>query len=97
MMFIISGYDVIEWIMERLKIEDGTEALHFASLLCQYGYFFPVTDTKNLTVKDDGTLYRFQVSTIHNPFHLQKKCMFSYNTTGCHQLAMKNVAEDGTS
>ncbi len=53
---------MIEWLIDRLNIEDGTEALHFASLLCQYGYFFPVTDTKNLTVKDDGTLYRFQVS-----------------------------------
>ncbi|KAK2157006.1 hypothetical protein LSH36_201g07000 [Paralvinella palmiformis] len=47
--------------MDRLDIEDGTEALHLATLLCCYGYFFPVTDTKTLSVKDDGTLYRFQV------------------------------------
>lgn len=47
--------------MDRLNIDDGTEALHLASLFCQYGYFFPVTETKSLAVKDDSTLYRFQV------------------------------------
>ena len=58
------GYDVIEWLMEKLNIEDGTEALHLASLLCQNGYIFPVADTKSLAVKDDGTLYRFQVRLV---------------------------------
>ena len=47
--------------MERLQIEESTELLHLASLLCQSGYFFPVTDNKSLIVKDDGSLYRFQV------------------------------------
>nr|CAD7406042.1 unnamed protein product [Timema cristinae] len=36
------------------------EALHIANQLCQYGYFFPVSDSKNLLVKDDSSLYRFQ-------------------------------------
>ncbi|KAK2588002.1 hypothetical protein KPH14_004077 [Odynerus spinipes] len=36
------------------------EALHIANQLCQYGYFFPVNDSKTLTVKDDSSLYRFQ-------------------------------------
>lgn len=38
------------------------EAVHIANQLCQYGYFFPVNDSKTLTVKDDSSLYRFQVS-----------------------------------
>jgi hypothetical protein len=38
------------------------EAVHIGNQLCQYGYFFPVNDTKNLVVKDDSSLYRFQVS-----------------------------------
>lgn len=38
------------------------EAVHIGSQLCQYGYFFPVNDSKNLVVKDDSSLYRFQVS-----------------------------------
>lgn len=37
------------------------EAVHIANQLCQYGYFFPVNDSKTLTVKDDSSLYRFQV------------------------------------
>ncbi|KAE8747521.1 hypothetical protein FOCC_FOCC005682 [Frankliniella occidentalis] len=54
------GYDLIEWLMDRLNIEESVEALHIGNLLCQYGYFFPVSDTKNLVVKDDSSLYRFQ-------------------------------------
>lgn len=53
------GYDLIEWLMERLGVEES-EALNIANQLCQYGYFFPVSDTKNLTVRDDSSLYRFQ-------------------------------------
>ena len=35
-----------------------------ANLLCQHGYFFPVGEcNKNLSVKDDSSLYRFQVNT----------------------------------
>ncbi|XP_043797222.1 regulator of G-protein signaling 11 isoform X6 [Apis laboriosa] len=53
------GYDLIEWLMERLSIEES-EAVHIANQLCQYGYFFPVNDSKTLTVRDDSSLYRFQ-------------------------------------
>ena len=40
---------------------DAVEAIHLANLLCQHGYFFPVGDNRNLSVKDDSSLYRFQV------------------------------------
>ena len=40
------------------------EAVHIANQLCQYGYFFPVNDSKTLTVKDDSSLYRFQVKKL---------------------------------
>ncbi|XP_063983628.1 uncharacterized protein LOC135165834 isoform X2 [Diachasmimorpha longicaudata] len=53
------GYDLVEWLIDRLSI-DETEAVHLANQLCQYGYFFPVNDSKTLTVKDDSSLYRFQ-------------------------------------
>ena len=56
-----AGYDLIEWLTVRLQMADTNEALHIATLLCHYGYFFPVSETKTLSVKDDGTLYRFQV------------------------------------
>lgn len=55
------GYDLIEWLMDRLSIEDSLEAVHLANLLCQFGYYFPVQELKNLIVKDDSSLYRFQI------------------------------------
>ncbi|VVC34610.1 Hypothetical protein CINCED_3A020795 [Cinara cedri] len=55
-----AGYNIIEWLMDRLAI-DESEAVHLANMLCQYGYFFPVNDSKTLTLKDDSSLYRFQI------------------------------------
>lgn len=52
------GYDLIEWLTERLDIEES-EALNLAHQLCLHGYFFPIND-KSLIVKDDSSLYRFQ-------------------------------------
>ena len=54
----------MEWLTDMLSLDDSNEALNIATQLCQYGYIFPVTDTKYLSVKDDGTLYRFQVTNI---------------------------------
>lgn len=36
------------------------EAIHLGSLIAANGYIFPISDHV-LTLKDDGTLYRFQV------------------------------------
>ena len=38
----------------------AVEAVHLANLLCQFGYYFPIGELKNLLVKDDSSLYRFQ-------------------------------------
>ena len=38
----------------------SVEAVHLANLLCQFGYYFPIGELKNLLVKDDSSLYRFQ-------------------------------------
>lgn len=64
------GYDLIEWLMERINIEES-EALNLANQLCQHGYFFPVNDSKNLVVKDDSSLYRFQ-TPYYWPWRQQK-------------------------
>lgn len=53
------GYDLVDWLMERLGIEE-CEALNIAFQLCLHGYLFPVSDWRNLFVKDDSTFYRFQ-------------------------------------
>ncbi|XP_059079148.1 mucin-5AC-like isoform X2 [Tigriopus californicus] len=70
------GYDLIEWLMDRLSIEDSLEAVHLANLLCQFGYYFPVNELKNLIVKDDSSLYRFQTpyywpSQHHTPDNIE--------------------------
>ncbi len=39
------------------------EALHLGTLMAAHGYFFPISDHV-LTLKDDGTFYRFQVRII---------------------------------
>ncbi|XP_050344767.1 regulator of G-protein signaling 9 isoform X2 [Nymphalis io] len=56
------GYDLVEWLMDRFNLDEtsNVEAIHLANQLCQYGYFFPVNDLKNLVLKDDSSLYRFQ-------------------------------------
>ncbi|KPJ06206.1 Regulator of G-protein signaling 7 [Papilio machaon] len=56
------GYDLVEWLMERFNLDEANniEAINLANQLCQYGYFFPVNDSKNLVLKDDSSLYRFQ-------------------------------------
>ncbi|XP_070506704.1 uncharacterized protein [Chironomus tepperi] len=64
------GYDLIEWLMERLNVEES-EALNMGNQLCQHGYFFPVSDSKTLVVKDDSSLYRFQ-SPYYWPWRQQK-------------------------
>ena len=46
----------------KLFVLLAVEAVHLANLLCQFGYYFPVSEQKNLLVKDDSSLYRFQVN-----------------------------------
>ncbi|KAK9513062.1 hypothetical protein O3M35_001338 [Rhynocoris fuscipes] len=65
---VFIGYDLIEWLMEHLNIDESGEAVHLANQLCQYGYLIPVTDCKTLTVKDDNSLYRFQAA-YYWPWH----------------------------
>jgi regulator of G-protein signaling len=43
------------------KLNCVGEALHLAHLMASHGYFFPIDD-HILTVKNDGTFYRFQVN-----------------------------------
>lgn len=43
------------------------EALHLGTLMAAHGYFFPISDHV-LTLKDDGTFYRFQVSLMQMLF-----------------------------
>uniref|UniRef100_A0A3B3YZJ5 Regulator of G protein signaling 7b n=1 Tax=Poecilia mexicana TaxID=48701 RepID=A0A3B3YZJ5_9TELE len=57
---VFSGSDIVQWLMKNLDIEDQVEALHLGTLMAAHGYFFPISDHV-LTLKDDGTFYRFQI------------------------------------
>ncbi|XP_012280355.1 regulator of G-protein signaling 7 [Orussus abietinus] len=55
---VFTGTDLISWMTKNLNIDDQ-EALHVAHLMSAHGYLFPIDD-HCLTVKNDGTFYRFQ-------------------------------------
>ncbi|XP_025828974.1 regulator of G-protein signaling 11 isoform X2 [Agrilus planipennis] len=95
------GYDLIEWLMERLGIEES-EALNLANQMCQYGYFFPVSDSKNLVVKDDSSLYRFQSAyywpwqnkppdNIEYAIYLAKRTLRNKQRHGLEEYELENL------
>lgn len=57
--YVFTGEDAIAWLHKNVTGE-AEEAQHLADVLCHYGYIFPVTDTKVLSVKLDNSPYRFQ-------------------------------------
>uniref|UniRef100_A0A8C3UY34 Regulator of G-protein signaling 9 n=1 Tax=Catharus ustulatus TaxID=91951 RepID=A0A8C3UY34_CATUS len=57
----VTGNDIMQWILQRLQVT-AEEALHLGDLFVKYGYIYPLQEPKNLTLKADGSLYRFQVS-----------------------------------
>ena len=54
------------------------EALHLATMLCKFGYFFHVTGNGSTVVKQDSELFRFQVFLRLNELNklsLKLKCI----------------------
>ena len=60
---VFTGQDLIAWLLANMDFSDVSEALCLANRMASFGYFFPVDDHV-LTVKNDSTYYRFQVSHI---------------------------------
>uniref|UniRef100_A0A8C6TXW0 Regulator of G protein signaling 6 n=1 Tax=Neogobius melanostomus TaxID=47308 RepID=A0A8C6TXW0_9GOBI len=72
---VVSGKgDIVQWLIKNLNIEDPAEAIHLGSLIAAHGYIFPISDHV-LTLKDDGTLYRFQ-----SPYFWPSNCWEPENT-----------------
>uniref|UniRef100_A0A7N6A1P2 Regulator of G protein signaling 7b n=1 Tax=Anabas testudineus TaxID=64144 RepID=A0A7N6A1P2_ANATE len=71
---VFSGSDIVQWMIKNLDIEDPVEALHLGTLMAAHGYFFPISDHV-LTLKDDGTFYRFQT-----PYFWPSNCWEPENT-----------------
>uniref|UniRef100_A0A8D2HQH3 Regulator of G protein signaling 6 n=1 Tax=Urocitellus parryii TaxID=9999 RepID=A0A8D2HQH3_UROPR len=75
---VVTGTDVVQWLMKNLSIEDPVEAIHLGSLIAAQGYIFPISDHV-LTMKDDGTFYRFQA-----PYFWPSNCWEPENTDYGH-------------
>lgn len=71
---VVTGADIVQWLMKNLAIEDPAEAMHIGSLIAAQGYFFPISDHV-LSLKDDGTFYRFQA-----PYFWPSHCWEPENT-----------------
>ncbi|XP_048164487.1 regulator of G-protein signaling 6 isoform X1 [Corvus hawaiiensis] len=71
---VVTGSDIVQWLMKNLNIEDAGEAIHLGSLIAAQGYVFPISDHV-LTLKDDGTFYRFQA-----PYFWPSNCWEPENT-----------------
>uniref|UniRef100_A0A669PPK7 Regulator of G protein signaling 6 n=1 Tax=Phasianus colchicus TaxID=9054 RepID=A0A669PPK7_PHACC len=71
---VVTGADIVQWLMKNLSIEDQGEAIHLGSLIAAQGYVFPISDHV-LTLKDDGTFYRFQA-----PYFWPSNCWEPENT-----------------
>ncbi|XP_041123236.1 regulator of G-protein signaling 6 isoform X2 [Polyodon spathula] len=71
---VVTGADIVQWLMKNLIIEDPAEAIHLGSLVAAQGYLFPISDHV-LTLKDDGTFYRFQA-----PYFWPSNCWEPENT-----------------
>ncbi|XP_019765423.2 regulator of G-protein signaling 7 isoform X1 [Dendroctonus ponderosae] len=71
---VFTGSDLITWMVKNLDVEDQQEALHLAHLIAAHGYFFPIDDHM-LTVRNDGTFYRFQT-----PYFWPSNCWEPENT-----------------
>uniref|UniRef100_A0A914C0S1 Regulator of G-protein signaling 7 n=1 Tax=Acrobeloides nanus TaxID=290746 RepID=A0A914C0S1_9BILA len=71
---VFTGQDIIAWILRHIEVADLGDALHFAHLLASHGYIFQIDDHV-LTVKNDGTFYRFQT-----PYFWPSNCWEPENT-----------------
>uniref|UniRef100_A0A3Q3VI64 Uncharacterized protein n=1 Tax=Mola mola TaxID=94237 RepID=A0A3Q3VI64_MOLML len=71
---VVTGADIVQWLTKNLSIEDPAEAMHIGSLIAAQGYFFPISDHV-LSLKDDGTFYRFQA-----PYFWPSNCWEPENT-----------------
>ncbi|NXC10357.1 RGS9 protein, partial [Orthonyx spaldingii] len=85
----VTGNDIMQWILQRLQIT-VEEALHLGDLFVKYGYIYPLQEPKNLTLKADGSLYRFQT-----PYFWPVQSWAADDTDYAIYLAKKNIKRKG--
>ncbi|NXY88085.1 RGS9 protein, partial [Alcedo cyanopectus] len=85
----VAGNEIFQWILQRLQITPE-EALHLGDLFVKYGYIYPLQEPKNLTLKADGSLYRFQT-----PYFWPAQSWPADDTDYAIYLAKKNIKRKG--
>ncbi|XP_066473001.1 regulator of G-protein signaling 9 [Tiliqua scincoides] len=85
----MTGSDILQWIMQRLQIANE-EALSLGSLIIKYGYIYPLQEPKNLTLRPDSSLYRFQT-----PYFWPTQQWAAEDTDYAIYLAKKNIKRKG--
>ncbi|XP_064006709.1 regulator of G-protein signaling 9 isoform X2 [Pogoniulus pusillus] len=85
----VTGNDILQWILQRLQVTQE-EALHLGDLFVKYGYIYPLQEPKNLTLKPDGSLYRFQT-----PYFWPVQSLPADDTDYAIYLAKKNIKRKG--
>ncbi|XP_066056324.1 regulator of G-protein signaling 9 isoform X2 [Chamaea fasciata] len=85
----VTGNDIMQWILQRLQIT-AEEALHLGDLFVKYGYIYPLQEPKNLTLRADGSLYRFQT-----PYFWPVQSWGADDTDYAIYLAKKNIKRKG--
>uniref|UniRef100_A0A673CT91 Regulator of G protein signaling 6 n=1 Tax=Sphaeramia orbicularis TaxID=375764 RepID=A0A673CT91_9TELE len=65
---------ILFWITLSSSVALTAEAMHIGTLIAAQGYFFPISDHV-LSLKDDGTFYRFQA-----PYFWPSNCWEPENT-----------------
>ncbi|NXN97482.1 RGS9 protein, partial [Rhinopomastus cyanomelas] len=85
----VTGNDIVQWILQRLQITEE-EALHLGDLFVKYGYMYPLQEPKNLTLRKDGSMYRFQT-----PYFWPAQSWPADDTDYAIYLAKKNIKRKG--
>uniref|UniRef100_A0A452J1Y9 DEP domain-containing protein n=1 Tax=Gopherus agassizii TaxID=38772 RepID=A0A452J1Y9_9SAUR len=85
----LTGGDILQWIIQHLKIAEE-EALNLGNLIVKYGYIYPLQEPKNLTLKTDSSLYRFQT-----PYFWPTQQWAADDTDYAIYLAKKNIKRKG--
>ncbi|XP_025783283.1 regulator of G-protein signaling 9 [Puma concolor] len=85
----MTGSDILQWIAQRLWISN-LEAQNLGNFIVKYGYIYPLQDPRNLVLKSDNSLYRFQT-----PYFWPTQQWPAEDTDYAIYLAKRNIKKKG--
>ncbi|XP_057357628.1 regulator of G-protein signaling 9 isoform X2 [Manis pentadactyla] len=85
----MTGSDVLRWISQRLWVS-SLEAQNLGNFIVKCGYIYPLQDPKNLILKPDSSLYRFQT-----PYFWPTQQWPAEDTDYAIYLAKRNIKKKG--